>query len=358
MITSITLSDFRNHSHTRIKVGDAKNIIITGPNGAGKTAIIESVSMLGGDRGMRGSAMNEIARFDGNGAFSAFAELYDDTEISVYFQSGDNNRRAKIDGDNSPLSALGARLRIIWISPKEDRLFLDASADRRAFFDRLVSNFDPSHAGRVGRLTKLLSERAFALKSDKNKHWLDALDIQIAAVSVAIAAARIQYAGEVNYFLHDFAVSVSGITEQMIMDANATDAERDYLIYLEQNRELVNDKMLLQTPNKSDFGMHNNKLNLPVRITSTGQQKTALLDLILAHAKLIHAKTNMQPIILLDEAAAHLDDLARDKLFDDLGQANAQVWATGLDANIFKNIKHAAFVSCENGKINNILIAE
>lgn len=359
MIEIITLSNFRNHETCRIKTHGHHNIIITGPNGAGKTAVLEAVSMLSGDKGLRGAAMNEIARFNGDGGFSIFADLSDDSEVSVYFMPSDSNRRAKIDGDNATLSDLSSKLRIVWLTPKEDRLFVDAASDRRAFFDRLVSGFDSSHAGRVARLSKLMSERAFALKNGRDKYWIDALDSQIAGCAVAIAVARIQYAGELNYFLKNCAVTVSGIVEKMLIDGNnAAEAERKYLDYLHNNRELVGDKMILDGPHKSDFGVFNKSLNLPANLTSTGQQKTVLLDLILAHAKLLYTKTNKRPLILLDEAAAHLDATARENLFKELGAAEAQVWATGLDPKVFANVPDAVFVACKDGAINNILVAE
>ena len=355
MIETLTLTDFRNHRTCRIETGGHKNIIITGANGAGKTAILEAVSMLAGDRGMRGAPMTEIACFNGNGNFSIFAGTSDDTELCVYFNSGDTNRHAKIDGDNANLSELANHLRIVWITPREDRIFIDSASERRAFFDRLAASFDSAHAGRVARHAKLLTERAGALKNCADNNWLDALDNQIASTAVAIAAARIQYAGEINYFLDNVAVSVDGMVETMIMAANAAGAERSYLSYLKSNRTLVNDKMVLDGVNKSDFGVFNSKLNLPANLTSTGQQKTTLLNLILAHAKLVHTKTGANPIILLDEAVAHLDKNARDDLFSSLGAAQAQVWATGIDADVFAGIPDAIFVSCTDGGISNII---
>ncbi|MDE5615818.1 MAG: DNA replication and repair protein RecF [Alphaproteobacteria bacterium] len=354
MIERLTLTDFRNHAGARINTRGRRNIIITGPNGAGKTAVLEAVSMLAGDRGMRGAAMSDIARF-GSAGFSTHAVLRDDTEIAITYSMGDANRRARIDGDVARLPDLATRLRVVWITPREDRLFVDAAAERRAFFDRLAGAFDGHHSGRVARFSKLMSERAAALKSGGNPHWMDALDTQIAAAAVAIAAARIQYAGEVNYFLETAAVSVSGMVEGMVLD-NAPGAENKYLAYLRENRSLQGDKMILDGPHKSDFGVFNNALGLPAHLTSTGQQKSVLLDLILAHARLMHAKTSMQPIILLDEAAAHLDAAARAKLFAALTAADAQVWATGLDAAVFSDIGDAAFVACANGEINNILV--
>ena len=356
MIETITLTNFRNHKMCRVQTHGRHNIIITGPNGAGKTALLEAVSMLSGDRGMRGAPMTDIARFNGDGGFSVFARLNDDTELSVYYNSGDSNRRARIDGDAATLSDLSALLRMVWITPREDRLFTDSAAERRTFFDRLAASFDATHSGRVGRLAKLLSERAFALKNGRDSRWVDALDAQIAGTAVAVAAARIQYAGELNYFLPDCAITVSGTLEQMLIDKNAATAEREYTEYLHNTRDLVGDKMVLDGPHKSDFGVFNNVLNLPAALTSTGQQKTVLLNLILAHAQLVHTKTRHRPLILLDEAAAHLDSNARARLFNDLGATDAQVWATGLDANVFADVPDAVFVACMDGEINNILV--
>ena len=359
MIETLVLTNFRNHDMCRIKTHGRGNVIITGPNGAGKTAILEALSILSGDRGMRGAQMSDVARFDGNGGFSIFATLSDDTELSVVFNPGDTNRHGCIDGDAATLVDLSGYLPMVWITPREDRLFIDSASERRAFFDRLVASFDSTHSGRVARFSKLLSERAIALKSGRDMRWVDVLDDQIAATATAIAVARIQYAGELNYFLENIAVSVSGMLEQMLIDgAGPGDVERTYREYLGGARDIVADKMIVDGVHKSDFGVFHKQLKLPAHLTSTGQQKTILLELILAHAKLLHARTKRNPIILLDEAVAHLDKNARSKLFAELGATDAQVWATGIDIDAFSDVPNAVFVSCADGEINNILVME
>ena len=358
MINQITITNFRNHTCSRIKIDGAKNIIITGLNGAGKTAVLEAISLLSGERGLRGADIQTLARFDGDGGFSVFATTDDDSDICVFLNNEDTNRHAKIDNENVALSELAKKSRIVWLTPYEDRIFMESASERRAFFDHLVASFDPSHIGRISRLNKLLSERAGAIKNNANKNWLDALDEQITATAVSVAAGRIRYAGEINYLFKTGAVSVNGMVEKLIMENSATLAEKKYFEYLQNNRELVGDKMVIDGAHKSDFGVFNTKLKLPAYITSTGQQKLILIDLILAHAKLIHIKTGHNPMILLDEAAAHLDEVARIKLFSDLNECAAQVWATGLDPDTFKNIPNALFVTCQNGKISNIVKAE
>ena len=311
--------------------------------------------MLGGERGLRAATMTDIARFTGNGGFGVHANLVDDTELAISFNATDSNRHAKIDGDNAALSDLATHLRIIWLTPKEDRLFVDSVSDRRAFFDRMVASFDAPHAGRIARLAKLLSERAMALKLNRDDKWLVALEIQIAETAIAIAAARIKYAGELNYFLDSCAVSVTGIIEAELLKNTAMDTEKSYLEYLANNRGLMGDKMVIDGAHKSDFGIFNKNLNLPTALTSTGQQKSVLVDLIIAHAKLVYNKTGRHPLILLDEAIAHLDDNARCRMFSELRTAGAQVWSTGLDSKNFTDIPDTLFVTCQDGTINNIL---
>ena len=358
MIHQITITNFRNHTYSRIKTDGYKNVIITGLNGAGKTAILEAISLLSGERGLRGVETQMLPRFDGDGGFSVFATLTDDSDICVFFNNGDTNRHAKIDNENVALSELNKKIRIVWLTPREDRIFTESASERRAFFDHLVANFDTAHIGRITRLNKLLSERAGALKSNGDNKWLDALDKQIAATAIAIGAGRIRYASEINYFFESGAVSVDGMVERLILDNTSINAENIYFEYLKQNRVLTGDKMVIDGVHKSDFGVFNKSLNLPAGITSTGQQKSILIDLILAHAKLIYIKTGNKPLILLDEAAAHLDDNARTKLFDELNESAAQVWATGLDKNVFKNIPNSIFVTCVDGCISNIVVGK
>ena len=356
MIEVLTLTDFRNHKMSRIETHGAKNIIIIGENGAGKTAVLEALSMLAGDKGMRNADVTDVACFSGNGGFSVFGKTFDGDSVCVYFNSGDNNRHAKVNDESITLTDLSKFLNIVWLSPKEDRLFVDSAADRRAFFDRLASNFDPNHSGRTAKFSKILSERGFAIKNGADTKWLDALDDQLAGVGACIASTRVQYAGQVNYFLNGFSISVDGMIEKMIISGlPVAAAEHKYREYLSKNRELVGDKMVLDGPHKSDFGMFNNELNLPARLTSTGQQKSALFELILAHTSLLHTKTNGDCIVLFDEAATHMDTNARAKVFKKLGETHTQVWATGLDANYFKDIPNSIIVTCHDGKINNIL---
>ncbi|MGI5845579.1 MAG: DNA replication/repair protein RecF [Alphaproteobacteria bacterium] len=353
MINSLTLTNFRNHTSSRINSKGHKNIVITGPNGSGKTAILEAISIMSGTNGLRGAPMSELSRINSAGGFSVYATLDNETSLSISYNTGDSRRKLRIDDDSMPLSAAAKLIRIIWLTPKEDRLFVESASDRRAFLDRLITGFDPIHSGRVARLSKLLSERALALKNKTDDNWLKIIEKQLSEVSASIAAARIMYAASLNYFLEletNAQIVLSGWFESKLATGqNCIDVEKEYLDYLSTNRQFVSEKMIIDGVHKSDFSIFCNNLNMNANMLSAGQQKKLLMLMIISNVKLLNAKTNIPVIILLDEVISHLDSESRTDLFNKLDSTPAQVWITGTDEHILKNIKNALFVSCMNG---------
>ncbi|MDR2770270.1 MAG: AAA family ATPase [Rickettsiales bacterium] len=330
MITRLTLTNFRNHQTFRIDA--AGSVALVGKNGTGKTNILEAISLLGGGIGLRHAASCDIARFGADG-YAIAATLASGDEISVFWDLGAAHRRAKINGKAAPLSDLAKIIGVAWLTPFEDLLFAGPAAARRGFFDNLAGSA-PSHAGRVARLAKLLSERAFALKNGHDEHWLDAIENNIVSVSVAIADARVRYAAELNHFL-DGEIGLLGLLEQKIIAGQkAADIENTYRDYLRENRLLLGDKQVIDGAHKTDFIAWNAELGLAADKTSSGQQKLMLNRIVIASAKLARAKNPDRPaVILLDEADSHLDAAARNHLFVELAGAEAQVWMSGTDAH-------------------------
>jgi DNA replication and repair protein RecF len=85
---------------------------------------------------------------------------------------------------------------------------------------------------------------------------------------------------------------------------------------------------------------------MPAAQCSTGEQKALLIGLTLASCRLIAADRGAQPLLLLDEVAAHLDAGRRAALFGLLLASGAQVWLTGTDPNLFSPLDGAAQHLC------------
>jgi len=60
----------------------------------------------------------------------------------------------------------------------------------------------------------------------------------------------------------------------------------------------------------------------------------------------------MAPLLLLDDIAAHLDDIRRDALFDEIRTLGVQAWLTGTDPEPFVTLlPYAQHAVVERGDI-------
>jgi DNA replication and repair protein RecF len=70
---------------------------------------------------------------------------------------------------------------------------------------------------------------------------------------------------------------------------------------------------------------------------STGEQKALLVGVTLAQARALANDPGAgASLILIDEAAAHLDSLRRAALFEELLANPGQAWLTGTDESLFE----------------------
>src|SRR5260370_1002101 len=107
--------------------------------------------------------------------------------------AGDSGERGLLRIDGARAKSHAARtehLSLVWLTPQMDRLFLEGSAARRRFLDRLVYGFDPTHAARVGAYEQAMRERARLLRDGPvDPAWLAALEERMAEHGIAVAAA-------------------------------------------------------------------------------------------------------------------------------------------------------------------------
>jgi DNA replication and repair protein RecF len=91
----------------------------------------------------------------------------------------------------------------------------------------------------------------------------------------------------------------------------------------------------------------------PAALCSTGEQKALLISILLAQARLQRAKRGHAPLLLLDEVAAHLDEVRRTALFAEIIRLGSQAWMTGTEAGLFHGFGESAqFYSVENGAVS------
>jgi DNA replication and repair protein RecF len=99
----------------------------------------------------------------------------------------------------------------------------------------------------------------------------------------------------------------------------------------------------LTGPHRGDLAVIHAEKDRPAAECSTGEQKALILNLVLAQAaRLSRAKSQPNPVLLLDEVAAHLDASRRAALADEIAALGLQAFLTGTDQSLFDHLKGRA----------------
>ena len=375
-VRRLTLTDFRCYKHQRLEV-DARPVVLTGPNGAGKTNLLEGLSFLVPGRGLRRAKLADVIRRDTKtdaapvssrpwGVAASVVTPQGKVDIGTGFQAGPpggrDKRIVRIDGEEAKTQAvLADHVSAQWLTPQMDRLFLEGAGSRRRFLDRLVFDSDPAHLGRIKAYEHAMRERMRLLSGRKpDGDWLAALEDTMAAKGVAVAAARLDLVRRLGVPLAEHAdafpraaVEVSGDVEGWLAEGPALAAEDRFRDALKRARGRdAKDGRTALGPHRSDLQVQHLENGRPAAICSTGEQKALLVALVLGTARMRAYEQGTAPLLLLDEVAAHLDDIRRDALYDEISALGSQVWLTGTDAGLFGPLAgRAQFFNVQDGTV-------
>ena len=355
VIDRISLRDFRAYE-TLDFAPQGQSVFLFGANGAGKTNLLEAISVFGPGRGLRGAAFIELGRKDPAQAqwpWAASLHLKTPLDTTILGTGSDprdaTKRIVRRDGEPLKPSALLDHINLVWLTPAQDRIFVEARAERLRFFDRLVFADQPDHAKSVLVYEKALRERLkILIEGGRDTDWLDGLELRLAEAGFAMIDARRNAlkALQTQINSHDGAFPKADLTlwgdENEAIDAtNGHDQEIMSLrdgFRRARGRDQAAGRSLYG-PHRQDLKVFHRGRNAPAQDCSTGEQKALILNMILAQgARLALKNTSKRPIVLLDEVAAHLDPQRRHALFDETMRLGLQTFFTGTDLSLFDGL--------------------
>ena len=353
----LTLTDFRSYERAELHAA-GRSVYLHGPNGAGKTNLLEAISLLTPGRGLRGAPAIEVGRrLPGETvgrAWSVSAEVGDDwtpTQVGTGLETPTSPRRiVRIDRETVPPGRLLEHLRPLWLTPLQDRLFLESRAERLRFFDRLVYAAEPSHAAVVSDYEKALRQRLRLLtEGPEDEAWLSALEARLGDAGARAAAAR---ARTLEALQAEIDARREGPFPQARLAiggawANEGEGAAEAAAIAEgmrrsRGRDAAAGRSL-SGPHRADLLVVHAAKDRPAAECSTGEQKALVLNLVLAQAaRLSLDNSQPNPILLLDEVAAHLDVSRRAALFDEIVALGLQAFLTGTDESLFEGLRGRA----------------
>ena len=356
-VTRLTLSHFRSHLRTELSV-DERPLAFCGPNGAGKTNILEAVSLLSPGRGIRRASADEMIRQPESIGWKVTAQVTVQTqvhEIETAAEAG-QARQVRIDGKAAPKIALGRIVRIIWLTPPMDRLWVEGAGGRRRFLDRMTMSLEPGHGEAILGYEKAMRERNRLLKDNvRDPHWYVALERQMAETGARIIANRRETVFRIAA-AQDGAGTAFPVAELSLDHPGGELPEEctDLADILNRGRHAdLAAGRTLRGPHRADMTARYAEKGVSAVQCSTGEQKALLISLVLANARALSEDTGSPPIMLLDEVAAHLDSDRRANFFAEILKLGGQAWMTGTGPELFEDLGDRAqilHVAARNGR--------
>lgn len=359
LIHSLRLTDFRSYAALDLSF-DGRPVVLYGANGAGKTNLLEAVSLLSPGRGLRGAKPDAIARRLPEGqapSWGVVAHLSQQTSVpetqahldTVKLAVGQvpeypRRRSFRIEGKPATGAQMAALTPMMWLTPAQDRLFTGPASDRRKFLDRFCLAYAPDHGSAFLRHEKARSERNRLLSDGmRDEAWYNALETDMAEYGAQVAQTRAQTVMALSAEIEsrpEGAFPKAKITLQGEAEARFIHGEHISDVKAAIQSQLSQDRDDDLRAGRTRRGIHRSDLivrhvpkDMPAQACSTGEQKSLLIGLVLAQAQ---AQSEKSPILLMDEVAAHLDELRRGAMIEELIALGTQAFLTGTDQSLFE----------------------
>lgn len=318
-------------------------IVFLGENGVGKTNVIEAFSLLSLSRSCKGSDEAELVQWD-----QPFYRLTADTtaddgtvrRLEVVSEITPRKRKALFVNDvRTPAASFVGITPSVTFLPQDLLLFSGPPAERRRFLDQLLSQVSPEYLTALARYQQVLQQRNALLRTlaetNGDRSVLDVWDRELARAGSVITRLRLELIETFLLSFHDELRQLGETWNTVALQydrktqAHAEgEIEEEFMRILRTGRDRdIVVQATLAGPHREDWRMLVDGRDLP-SVASRGQERTAVLALLLLQVSYMQLKRGETPVLLLDDAFSELDDRHQRLLLDSI--PGAQVFLTAL----------------------------
>ena len=364
-LRDLSLTNYRNCKDLVLDLRSSK-VLIIGKNAQGKTNILESIYILSTLKSPRTSNNIELINFNANKAEINCNLLKNNTDIELDFTySNEKKRELAINKVKTTPKNFKSVLKTVLFSTTDLLLLRGNPSDRRDWLDRAISQIYPAYDERLSKYDKIRIQKNNLLKDylktgNLNSTLLEVYNEQLAIAGSNIIFLRIKFLKEIERIATEKHRIISE-TETLRINYSCSFLEKETELeeILSKFKQALDDtKPEEMRRGQSCVGPHRDDVifyindNEAVKFASQGQQRTIVLSLKLSELDMISSRTGEEPVLLLDDVLAELDDLRQNYLLKSINP-NTQTIITSVDTILFEDefLKDVKIYNISNGQV-------
>ena len=364
-LKDLKLINYRNCKDLELDLS-ADKILIIGKNAQGKTNILESIYFVSALKSPRTSNNIELINFDADKTLINCNLVKSETDVELDFSyNKEKKRELALNKVKTIPKNFKSVLKTVLFSTADLLLLRGNPSDRRDWLDRAISQVYPAYDDRLSKYDKIRVQKNNLLKEYLktgvlNNTLLDVYNEQLVITGSNIIYLRKKFLNEIEKVAMEKHRIISE-TENLKIDYDCSFLSEEigleqianaFKLALEERKtEEMRRGQACVGPHRDDVIFYING-NEAVKFASQGQQRTVVLALKLSELDIITAKTGDEPILLLDDVLAELDDLRQNYLLKSINK-NTQTIITSVDTILFEDefLKDVKIYKIEAGNI-------
>ena len=316
---SLRAVDFRNYERIDLSFQEGVSLFY-GANGQGKTNALEAIALFITGRSFRTSRLTELVR---HSAQSFVVELvYSRCDVRHTLRIASDGTGRRIWSDNTLLSSTQQLLGLVpgvVYSPADLDLVKGAPAQRRRYLDVHLAQADPKYVVHLNRYTRALKQRNHLLRS-RSAATLSTWEHELARSGCYLRRRRQEAVDELEPLVRTAFCQLGFPEEELNLRYIGGEVDESALIErlaASRTREFEFGHTLVG-PHRDDLRLfcHGHAARL---YASEGQQRGLVLALRMAERERLARRCQLDPLFILDDALASLDETKQRNLVDMLG---------------------------------------
>jgi DNA replication and repair protein RecF len=370
-VAHLGLTDFRNYADLEVDLDPAVTVLL-GPNGQGKTNVVEAVAYLATFSSHRVATDAALVRAGADRAVIRSQVTQGDRTLGLDVQINPG-RANRIQVNRAPVrrtrDALGI-VRAVMFAPEDLALAKGEPAGRRRFLDDLLLQLAPRYASVIADYDKALRQRNSLLRTaaksgSEQRHALHSTlqvwDDRLVSFGSELAAGRAAIVDRLREPVATAYAQVAPARNAVGMSYVASRIEQrpasaaEFAEALRQalgaaRAEEMARGVTVVGPHRDELDLSLN--DLPARgYASHGECWSLALALRLASYDLLRDEAAGDPVLILDDVFAELDQQRRDRLAAWAGGAHGQVLITAaVSADVPNGVSGVRFC-VDNGSV-------